>query len=61
MRTSHRPVLSEFKKTHGREHPIAGSDCGFAQGPFVQRVHPALMWAKLGSLVEGAALASREL
>ena len=40
---------------------IAGTDCGFAQGPFVRRVHPSIMWAKLRSLVDGAALASRQL
>jgi 5-methyltetrahydropteroyltriglutamate--homocysteine methyltransferase len=45
----------------GRERVIAGTDCGFAQGPFVRRVHPSIMWAKLRSLVEGAALASRQL
>jgi 5-methyltetrahydropteroyltriglutamate--homocysteine methyltransferase len=45
----------------GRDRVIAGTDCGFAQGPFVQRVHPSIMWAKLAALVEGAELASREL
>jgi 5-methyltetrahydropteroyltriglutamate--homocysteine methyltransferase len=45
----------------GRENVIGGTDCGFAQGPFVRRVHPSIMWAKLGALVEGAALASRQL
>jgi 5-methyltetrahydropteroyltriglutamate--homocysteine methyltransferase len=45
----------------GRENVIAGTDCGFAQGPFVRRVHPSIMWAKLGALVEGARLASRRL
>ena len=45
----------------GREHVIAGTDCGFAQGPFHQRVHPSIMWAKLEALVEGARLASRRL
>jgi 5-methyltetrahydropteroyltriglutamate--homocysteine methyltransferase len=45
----------------GRESVIAGTDCGFAQGPFVQRVHPSIMWAKLQMLVEGARLASRKL
>jgi 5-methyltetrahydropteroyltriglutamate--homocysteine methyltransferase len=38
---------------------MAGTDCGFAQGPFVQRVHPSIMWAKLRTLVEGARLASK--
>ena len=45
----------------GRENVIAGTDCGFAQGPFHRRVHPSIMWAKLGALVEGAKLASAEL
>ena len=45
----------------GRENVIAGTDCGFAQGPFYRRVHPSIMWAKLSSLVEGARIASAEL
>ncbi len=45
----------------GRENLIAGTDCGFAQGPFHRRVHPSVMWAKLEALVEGARLASAEL
>jgi 5-methyltetrahydropteroyltriglutamate--homocysteine methyltransferase len=45
----------------GRENVIAGTDCGFAQGPFHRRVHPSVMWAKLESLAQGARLASREL
>jgi 5-methyltetrahydropteroyltriglutamate--homocysteine methyltransferase len=45
----------------GRENVIAGTDCGFAQGPFHRRVHPSIMWAKLEALAEGARLASQEL
>jgi 5-methyltetrahydropteroyltriglutamate--homocysteine methyltransferase len=45
----------------GRENVIAGTDCGFAQGPFHRRVHPSIMWAKLEALVAGARLASNEL
>jgi 5-methyltetrahydropteroyltriglutamate--homocysteine methyltransferase len=45
----------------GRERVIAGTDCGFAQGPFYRRVHPSVMWAKLQALSEGARLASKEL
>ncbi len=45
----------------GRERVIGGTDCGFAQGPYVQRVHPTIMWAKLDALVEGARLASDRL
>src|ERR1700688_1371578 len=45
----------------GRENLLAGTDCGFAQGPFHRRVHPSIMWAKLDALVEGARIASKEL
>jgi len=40
---------------------LAGTDCGFAQGPFVRRVHPSIQWAKLQSLAAGAHLASKAL
>jgi 5-methyltetrahydropteroyltriglutamate--homocysteine methyltransferase len=53
--------LIRFARLVGRERVIGGADCGFAQGPFVQRVHPSIMWAKLEALAEGARLASREL
>jgi 5-methyltetrahydropteroyltriglutamate--homocysteine methyltransferase len=42
----------------GPENLIASTDCGFAQGPFVRRVHPSIQWAKLAALVEGARIAS---
>ncbi len=45
----------------GRENLIAGTDCGFAQGPFHRRVHPSIMWAKLEALAQGARLTSQEL
>ena len=45
----------------GRENVIAGTDCGFAQGPFYRRVHTSIMWAKLDALSQGARLASKEL
>jgi 5-methyltetrahydropteroyltriglutamate--homocysteine methyltransferase len=45
----------------GRENVMAGTDCGFAQGPFHRRVHPSIMWAKLEALAAGARLASEEL
>jgi 5-methyltetrahydropteroyltriglutamate--homocysteine methyltransferase len=40
----------------GRERVMAGTDCGLGL-----RVHPQIAWAKLKALVEGAALASRQL
>jgi 5-methyltetrahydropteroyltriglutamate--homocysteine methyltransferase len=45
----------------GGENVLAGTDCGFAQGAFIERVHPEIQWAKLQALSEGARLASREL
>jgi 5-methyltetrahydropteroyltriglutamate--homocysteine methyltransferase len=45
----------------GRENIMGGTDCGFAQSPFAQRVHPTIMWAKLKSLAEGARIATHEL
>jgi 5-methyltetrahydropteroyltriglutamate--homocysteine methyltransferase len=45
----------------GRENVMAGTDCGFSQGPFTAKVHPSIQWAKLEALVEGARLASKEL
>ena len=40
----------------GRENLIAGTDCGLGG-----RVHPAIAWAKLEALAEGARLASEQL
>jgi 5-methyltetrahydropteroyltriglutamate--homocysteine methyltransferase len=53
--------ITRLAKLVGRENVIAGTDCGFAQGPFYQRVHSSIMWAKLDAMVEGAKLASKEL
>ena len=53
--------IVRLAKLVGRENVIAGTDCGFAQQPFYQRVHPTIQWAKLEALVEGARLASKEL
>ena len=47
--------LVRFGRILGRERIIAGVDCGF--GTIVverPKVDPAVVWAKLGSLVEGA-------
>ncbi len=53
--------IVRLAKIVGRENVIAGTDCGFAQGPFYRRVHPQIMWAKLEALAEGARIASKEL
>jgi 5-methyltetrahydropteroyltriglutamate--homocysteine methyltransferase len=53
--------LVRFAGIVGRENVMAGSDCGFAQGPFVRRVHPTVQWAKLRAQAEGARIASARL
>jgi 5-methyltetrahydropteroyltriglutamate--homocysteine methyltransferase len=53
--------LTRLAKLVGRENVLGGTDCGFAQGSFIQRVHPEIQWAKLAALAEGARLATREL
>jgi 5-methyltetrahydropteroyltriglutamate--homocysteine methyltransferase len=53
--------IVRLAKIVGRENVVAGTDCGFAQGPFYRRVHPSIQWAKLEALAQGARLASKEL
>jgi 5-methyltetrahydropteroyltriglutamate--homocysteine methyltransferase len=53
--------IGRYARLLGRENVLAGTDCGFAQGPFYRRVHPSIMWAKLEALAQGARLASKEL
>jgi len=53
--------IERYARLVGRERVIAGTDCGFAQGPFHRRVHPSIMWAKLEALAEGARIASKSL
>jgi 5-methyltetrahydropteroyltriglutamate--homocysteine methyltransferase len=48
--------LQRYAHLVGKENVIAGADCGFGG-----RSHPQIAWAKLRSLVEGAALASKAL
>jgi 5-methyltetrahydropteroyltriglutamate--homocysteine methyltransferase len=53
--------ILRFAGLVGRENVIAGTDCGFAQEEVNRRVHPAVMWAKLEAMVEGARIASNQL
>ena len=53
--------IMRFARVLGRENVMAGTDCGFAQGPFHRRVHPSIQWAKLETLAAGARLASCQL
>jgi len=64
-RIEHPELVAErivrFAKVAGRENVIAGSDCGFGTFVGLALVEPEIAWAKLGSLAEGARIASREL
>ena len=53
--------ITRLGRLVGRENVIAGTDCGFAQGPFHRRVHESIQWAKLEALVEGARIATKQL
>jgi len=48
--------ILRFANLVGRERVIASTDCGLGG-----RVHPDIAWAKLETLAQGAALASRQL
>jgi 5-methyltetrahydropteroyltriglutamate--homocysteine methyltransferase len=50
--------LERVARLVGAENVVASTDCGFAQGPYIHRVHPSIQWAKLESLSEGARIAS---
>jgi 5-methyltetrahydropteroyltriglutamate--homocysteine methyltransferase len=52
--------ISRYAKLVGREHVIAGTDCGFGTWVGQAAVDPDIVWAKLASLAAGARLASRE-
>ena len=53
--------ICRYANKVGRERVIAGTDCGFATFAERPAVDPEIAWAKLASLVEGAAVASRQL
>jgi len=64
-RIEHPELVAErivrFARIVGRENVMAGSDCGFGTFVGLHLVDPAIAWAKLHSLSEGARLATREL
>ena len=53
--------LVKYANAVGRENVVAGSDCGFATFAGSDEIDPAIAWAKLAALVEGAEIASRRL
>jgi len=53
--------ICRYAKVVGRERVMAGSDCGFSTFRDYPTVYPDIAWAKLQSLVQGAARASERL
>ncbi|MBM4439035.1 MAG: cobalamin-independent methionine synthase II family protein [Candidatus Rokubacteria bacterium] len=53
--------ITRFAQLVGKEHVLAGTDCGFGTWVGQSAVDPDIVWAKLGALAEGARLASRAL
>ena len=53
--------IERFAGIVGRERVIAGTDCGFSTFAGFGAVDPDIVYAKLGALAEGAALASAKL
>ncbi len=52
--------IGRYARLVGRENVIAGSDCGYGTWVGQAAVDPAVVWAKLAALAEGARLATRE-
>ena len=54
--------LQRFARLVGREHVMAGTDCGFSsQATYTPEIHPTVVWAKFKAMAEGARLASERL
>ena len=53
--------ICQFAEIVGRDRVIAGTDCGFGTFAGIGKMDAGISFKKLGSLVEGARLASRKL
>ena len=53
--------ILRFANIVGRENVVANTDCGFGTSAGYGKIDPEIAFLKLGSLVAGAAKASREL
>lgn len=53
--------IERYASIVGRERVIAGTDCGFSTFAGFGVIDPSIVWAKLKTLSEGAALASERL
>jgi 5-methyltetrahydropteroyltriglutamate--homocysteine methyltransferase len=53
--------IERYANAVGRERIMAGVDCGFSVHVGMQGIDPDVAWAKLGSLAQGAEIASAQL
>lgn len=53
--------ICQFAEIVGPERIMAGTDCGFGTIADTGSVHPSVCWAKLGTLAEGARIATERL
>jgi 5-methyltetrahydropteroyltriglutamate--homocysteine methyltransferase len=53
--------IENYARLVGRENIIAGTDCGFGTAADRTRVSPSISWAKLKSMSDGAAIATKRL
>ncbi|MDE3170678.1 MAG: cobalamin-independent methionine synthase II family protein [Acidobacteriota bacterium] len=53
--------ITQFTEIVGRDRVIAGTDCGFGTFAGMGKLEPEMIYKKLRSLVEGAAIASGRL
>ena len=52
--------IGHYAHLVGRNNVIAGTDCGFATFVDTARIDPAIVWAKLGAMAEGAQIATKK-
>ena len=53
--------IERWARAAGRENILVGNDCGFQSTAGNTEIPPSIAWAKLGSLGEGARIASKRL
>ncbi len=53
--------ITRYAQLGGRENVIAGTDCGFSTFADHVTVDPAITWAKLGAMADGARLATERM
>jgi 5-methyltetrahydropteroyltriglutamate--homocysteine methyltransferase len=52
--------ITRYARNVGRENVIAGSDCGYGTWVGQAAVDPAVVWAKMAAMAEGARMATKQ-